>query len=174
MPAMTELGLVTARAVEEEARLVMRWRNDARTRAASFHGEEKRWPAFFYEYRGYFEGSPVAPCFGVQGGARVGFLRFRDCADPLAADGSPRRVVDISINVAPESRGLGLGTALIRAGTAFALATADAVLAEVRPGNEASARAFLAAGYARLADGSHEVDGAALPVERYLRTRRHP
>ena len=58
--------------------------------------------------------------------------------------------------------------ALLVAASEAALATCDLILAEVRPGNAASSRAFLAAGYARIDDALHDVDGALVPVERYV------
>ena len=164
-PGEPEVALVPARPVEDEGRLVMAWRNDPDTLAASFRGQPRTWPAFLDEYRGYFAGPPPGPCFGVAGGERVAFLRFRPCADP---EGRGRSTCDISINVAPVARGRGLGRALIAAATAEALRHFQVVLAEIKPGNAASRRAFLAAGYRAIAAGTHDVAGEAVPVERYL------
>lgn len=154
----------------------MTWRNDPATRAASFHTEPKTWPAFFTEYRAYFDDAPLAPVFGLRGGERLAFLRFRRCPHPSGGPrpGEPGSLVDISVNVAPAARGLGLGTAFIALATRHALVALpelSAVLAEIKPGNAASVRAFLAAGYQRIADGVHEVNGALVPVERYLFTQ---
>jgi HAD superfamily hydrolase (TIGR01509 family) len=162
----TRIELVEAIAGDQdEARLVMEWRNDPVTRAASFHQEEKRWPAFHDEYRGYFVASPLPPLFGLFEGRRVGFIRFRSCDDP---EGGAAGAVDISINVAPDMRGRGLGRALIAAASDHALARWPVVVAEIRPGNEASVRAFASAGYRRISDGLHDVDGTQVVVERYL------
>lgn len=147
----------------------MAWRNDPVTRAASFHTEPKTWPAFLAEFRGYFDDAPLVPVFGLRGRERLAFLRFRRCADPRP--GASGSIVDISVNVAPAARGLGLGTAFIALATRAALDALPAVLAEIKPGNAASVRAFLTAGYQRIADGTHDVDGALVPVERYLCTR---
>ena len=162
------LVLVPAALTDEDAGLVMRWRNDPVTRAVSFHGDEKTWPAFRGEYAGYFQGTPLAPRFGVVRGERVGFVRFRPCVDP---EGLSATAVDIGVNVAPEARGRGVGTALLVAASEVALAAAEVVLAEVRPGNNASTRAFLAAGYAPIDDGTHDVDGEPVPVLRYVLRR---
>ena len=168
----TGLTLVEARAVDDDARLVMAWRNDPVTRAASFHQAEKVWPAFREEFAGYF-GDALPPLFGVRGdGERIGFVRFRACADP---EGRGRNAVDISINVAPGARGQGTGRRLIEAATARALSSmevqVEVVLAEIRPGNAASVKAFVGAGYRRVADGAHDVDGTMVPVERYVVAR---
>jgi GNAT superfamily N-acetyltransferase len=73
--------------------------------------------------------------------------------------------------VAPEARGRGVGRALIEAATRHALVHRSIVLAEIRPGNAPSTRAFVAAGYRRIHDGMHEVDGDFVAVERYVARR---
>ncbi|MSP59277.1 MAG: GNAT family N-acetyltransferase [Myxococcales bacterium] len=162
------IRLSAARPVDEDARLVMEWRNDPVTLAASFHGAPKTWPEFGAEFAGYFPDAPLVPQFGSCDAERIAFLRYRRCADPTATHGE---VIDISINVAPMARGRGLGRAVIAAASAFALATHELVLAEIKPGNAASSRAFLAAGYSRITDGVHDVDGIPVPVERYVLRR---
>ena len=148
-----------------DARLVMEWRNDPVTLAASFHVEPKLWPAFFEEYRAYFDGAGPPPLFGVVLGERVAFLRFRPCADP---EERGRKSCDISINVAPAARGRGFGRALIVAATSHALAHHALVLAEIKPGNAASTRAFLSAGYRPITPGTHDVGGTPVAVERLI------
>lgn len=156
-----------ARRTDDDALLCMRWRNDPATLAASLHTRPKVWPAFRDEYLGYFD-APIAPQFGLAGGEPIAFLRFRRCGDPEAP---AEDAVDISINVAPEARGLGLGRVLIAEASRLALVTERLVLAEIRPGNEASVKAFLRAGYRHVGAGVHEVDGVPIAVERYVLRR---
>ena len=159
--------LLLAEPTDDDALLVMRWRNDPTTLAASFHQEPKVWPAFQAEFARYFDAS-IPPLFGADDGERLAFVRFRDVVKPALG---PRLVVDISINVAPEARGRGVGTRIIALASARALEQADAVLAEIRPGNAASVKAFLAAGYSRIENGTHEVEGVAVAVERFVLRR---
>jgi hypothetical protein len=56
------------------------------------------------------------------------------------------RRLEVSVEVEPNARAAGLGRALARAGLALA-PSGEAVFAQVSPGNAASLRAFLAAGY---------------------------
>jgi GNAT superfamily N-acetyltransferase len=80
-------------------------------------------------------------------------LRYRDDVHVFGADGGVLTIgrglagrVEVSIEVEPETRTHGLGRAL--AASALALAPpGEAVFAQVSPGNAASLRAFLAAGY---------------------------
>lgn len=150
--------------IDADARLVMTWRNDLVTLAASFHTEPKVWPAFRDEFFAYFD-APVTPQFGQLDGVEVGFVRFRASADPT---GRRLPTVDISINVKPDARGRGIGRALIAASSRLALATNDLVLAEVKHGNNSSSRAFLAAGYRQISDGVHVLARARVPVQRYV------
>ena len=59
-------------------------------------------------------------------------------------------LVEVSVEVAPERRGRGLATAALRAVLA-AQPAGELVLAAVAPGNVASLRALLRAGFAPLA-----------------------
>lgn len=92
-------------------------------------------------------------------GVRLGVVRF---------DRAPEGAV-ISVALRPEHRGRGLGTKVIAEGTAKALDSglAEVAVAYVRPSNEPSRRAFLAAGYASTAHETRE--GVAL--ERFERRR---
>ncbi len=80
-------------------------------------------------------------------------LRYRDGVEVWGVEGAVLAIgrglagrVEVAIEVEPDARGRGLGRALAR--DALALAPPDeAVFAQVSPGNVASLRAFLAAGY---------------------------
>jgi len=80
-------------------------------------------------------------------------LRYRDDVCVYAADGGVLTIgrglagrVEVSIEVEPELRARRLGRALATAALALAPA-GEPVFAQVSPGNAASLRAFLAAGY---------------------------
>lgn len=142
-------------ATEGDARLVMAWRNDPVTLAMSYHRAAKSWDDFWPEFRDSYCGGQPAPLFAVVEGVRAGFLRFRPAPHP---GGGAGRCTDISINLAPEVRGRGWGTAILKAAAGYLRAEGvKTVLAEVRRENTASARAFEAAGYRPLGPGETEV-----------------
>jgi N-acetylneuraminate synthase len=133
------------RPLESDARQVMIWRNDPITLSMFYHREPKIWDSFWPEFRDtYFLNKP-SPVFARVQGQRVAFLRFESARDPRGLSG---HCVDISINLAPEWRGRGLGTVVLRAASGF-LRTAgiDTICAEVRTDNLASVNAFTGSGY---------------------------
>ena len=162
---MNTVTLEPARPTEDDARQVMAWRNDPVTRAASFHREEKLWESFWPEYRErFFPADAPGPVFAKSGDERVGFLSFA-----RAEAASP--AVEISINLAPERRGQGLGVAALRAAEVWLRAAAvDAIYAEVRAENAASRRTFEAAGYRSLGEAEKSIDtGEQCRIVRYVR-----
>lgn len=149
MNAMTRpvVSFETCQPTEDHARLVMAWRNDPATLAASFHHEPKVWDRFWPEFRdGYFgQMDDPKPVFALADGRRVGFLRFQRTAHPQGLAG---RTVDISINIDPAARGQGVGTAVLAAALAYLrLRGVDSVVADVRCENAVSLAAFAKAGF---------------------------
>lgn len=147
----------------------MSWRNHPDTLANSFHPEPKTWPAFWDEYRAdYLDPGLPTPVWALLKGQPVAFLRFRPVDHPT---GAGRRCCDISIIVAPERQGQGLGPAALRAaaGHLAALGWQDC-LAEVFPNNQASQACFKKAGYALLDQVEHLVRDSSrrVMVWRYL------
>lgn len=136
--------------IEEHARTVMKWRNDSVTLSMSFHRRKKVWATFWPEYqKTYFPDRPALhPVFAVLGGQRFGFLKFSPVEHPC---GPPGKTVDISINIAPEWRGRGLGRKVVNASLRHLRAAGvESVHAEVLAHNEASIRTFQAAGFRSL------------------------
>jgi sialic acid synthase SpsE/RimJ/RimL family protein N-acetyltransferase len=161
--------LVVGRPVEGDARCVMDWRNDPDTLRESFHSTPKRWPDFLQEFRGEYCNDPrFPPLFGLVDGRRFGFVRLRQCPDPR---GRNRLTVEIGVNIAPADRGRGLARSLIAAGIQFAQGRgADVVLAEIKPDNQRSIKAFEGVGFSRL-DRIDKVvdDGTKCDVLRFER-----
>lgn len=138
------------RVTEDDARQIMNWRNDPVTLAMFYHRDPKSWDRFWPEYRDRYFSHPdyPAPVFALHDGHRVGFLRFEPVPHP---DGLRGRTVDVSINIAPEARGKGLGTAVLKAVLDhLSRQGIDTVYAEIRQENTASRKAFAAAGFAEL------------------------
>lgn len=173
MPEATAIGFEYVLPSEEHARLVMAWRNDPITLQWSYNHRPKEWPVFLLEFKAdYFNFIP--PLFALHEGQRVAFLRFRPVADPLAPT---RHCCDISINVAPEFRGRGLGSAILQAIKPWlAREGYDDIYAEVFKDNLASLKTFERAGYKRLADCSKLLENNAETVTicRFLADLTHP
>lgn len=123
----------------EDADDLLAWRNDPATRAASFdtapvdRGTHVAW------LRARLDRDDHRLWIAELAGAAVGIVRF----------GIDERAATISVNVAPERQGAGLGTRMIGSGCArlFAERVVDDVDAWIRPENQASVRAFRAAGF---------------------------
>jgi len=157
---------------EDAARLVMNWRNDAETLANSFNQEQKMWPEFFDEYREFYVKDPTTPCFfACADGRRVGFVRFRKVVDgQLNASGG---LVDVSINIDPQLRKKGLGTAVLIAvtnqlgGTLRTMGIYE-LLAEIKLDNVHSQKAFESAGFKFISEASHLLaSGVSVPVKQF-------
>jgi sialic acid synthase SpsE/RimJ/RimL family protein N-acetyltransferase len=143
------LSFEVCQPIVQHARQIMVWRNDPVTLSMSYHRDAKVWESFWPEYQAtYFSESPH-PVFVLYDGGRAGFIRFKNVAHPQGWYG---RTVDVSINLAPEKRGKGLGQAALRAVCTYLLREhgIDSVYAEVRQENNSSLRAFLGAGFTHL------------------------
>lgn len=136
-------------ALASDAITLWRWRNDPQTRAASFSGvtvelaEHERWLRETLGrtdrrlYVAHAEGRDVATArLDVQGAEAV-----------------------VSLTVAPEWRGRGIGTRVLRAlvAEAFGAPGLRRLVARVKPDNAASRAAFERAGFTSAAGGD---DGA--------------
>jgi RimJ/RimL family protein N-acetyltransferase len=128
----------------------MTWRNDPHTLSQSFAPQPKQWPSFWEEYKSdYFPSGVPLPVFFEVDGAPAVFLRFRPATDPRP---QPQKCCDVSINVAPGSRGKGLGPKALLSIEGHVLQGGyDAILAEVFRDNAASMACFHKAGYEPLA-----------------------
>lgn len=150
---------------EEDARLIMEWRNDPATLRASFHEQPKKWETFYPEFlREYFCFPDLPPLFAVKDGKKVAFLRFRPVVQP---EGNyERRCCDISINVDPESRQKGVGKAILK--EVQPLLSYDDILAEIKVDNYPSQKVFEEAGFKFLDEKVKILDENAIPIKRYL------
>jgi N-acetylneuraminate synthase len=130
---------------DEDALQVMEWRNDPETLRFSFHTDPKTWPEFAAEFNDYFLFPELPPLFAVEEGARVAFIRFEPVADPYHVQ---RHCCSISINVAPNWRGKGIGTALLKEIQPWVLQQGyESLYAEIKRENAASHKAFVHAGF---------------------------
>jgi N-acetylneuraminate synthase len=166
---MPEISFELCQAIEPHARQLLAWRNDPATLAASFHREPQDFQRFWQDYRDTYFRTRPHPVFVLADGRRVGFLRFRPMPHH---DGLAGAATDISIVIAPESRGRKLGhAALLVADSHLRAEGIDTVYAEIRVGNETSRRMFEAAGYEALCLAEKLVadTGERAPILRFVR-----
>jgi RimJ/RimL family protein N-acetyltransferase len=125
-----------------DAELLLAWANDPLTRAAGFHPR----PIEPEEHRAWLAerlaSSSSRLLIGLADGQPFGQIRLERAEDGVA---------EVSIAIAPEARGRGLGRQLLDTGLAAALAdrsfAVSAFVARIRPGNVASIRLFGGAGF---------------------------
>ena len=123
-----------------DVELLFRWANDPLVRSMSFSSAPIPWEGHQF----WFAAKLADP-------ACLLFLAEDESDTPVALvrfDVEGERAV-ISVSVAPEARGRGLGAHAIHLGTVEARARARVgeVLAYIKPENEASIRAFRSAGF---------------------------
>lgn len=154
---------------EQHAQRIMQWRNDLETRAVSFHSLPKTWPAFYQEFLSTYFTTPELPSlFAWEGAERVACLRFRTVSHPQIAN---RKCCEISLNVAPGKRGKGIGTHILQEIAPWVRTQGyDDILAEIKPENRASVKAFEKAGFSffKTIDKELEETGKVIPVAQYL------
>ncbi len=133
-------GVDLRRATLHDAELLHRWRNDPSVRAVSHTTDEIPWETHVRWLASSLARGDRHVLVAERRGRPLGTLRFDVSGDRAT----------VSIAVDPALHGSGLGPAILDAGDEW-LATNDARVrncrAEIRDGNGASVRAFLAAGY---------------------------
>ncbi len=125
----------------EDCECLWRWRNDPKTRQASFDSraidfaEHRNW------YRRVLDNPQQTLLIGSVAGQDIGVLRYDIGAENQA---------EVSVYLPPDLHGIGLGSPLIAAGCRWLSdeqASIKNIVAQVRPDNPASRQAFLHAGF---------------------------
>lgn len=178
-PRATEKGIMMDQKIlnfecvrlrEEDATLIMEWRNDPDTLRMSIHTQPKMWDTFYKEFiNDYFLIPSLPPLFILFRGERVAFVLFKPMEHPEKLP--HRRCVEISINVAPGFRGQGIGTASLLATKEWVQQQGfDDIYAKVKEENKASFNAFKSAGYEELESAKYRVDdtGEQIHVARFI------
>ena len=142
-PRVTDVTLRPAR--PDDCARVWTWRNDPDTRRASFDPT----PVPFETHAAWFSaslGRPDRRLYVIIVEGRDGGTARLDVAGGEA---------EVSINLAPECRGRGIGPAALErlAEAAFGELGLARLVAQVKSDNAASLAAFERAGFARVADG---------------------
>jgi UDP-2,4-diacetamido-2,4,6-trideoxy-beta-L-altropyranose hydrolase len=146
-------GVRLRRAAMVDARALYSWANDPVTQAASFRSEPIAWEHHTDWLRARLDDDATTLFIGVSSQGAVGQVRFDRSRD----------VDEISIGVAPEQRGLGVGRLLLRAALRWHARNAPGVMirARVRLENTASQRMFDEAGFRNVA-GTNDALGFVL------------
>lgn len=126
-------------ATTADADLLLAWRNDPETRAASFSTEEIPREAHLRWLAGKLEDERCALLIIEVAGAPVGQVRLEKEGDSA----------EVHIALAPAARGRSIGRQALRSAVAEApsLLGVSRITANVKADNEASLRAFEAAGF---------------------------
>lgn len=123
---------------KRDAKTAFQWRNDARTIESSEVRQPKTWDSFWLEFSEcYFDA--LCPVFVKDGADFAGFVRF---------DAAGEGTLEIVINIAPQFRGMGIGTEALGLVKAYARDNGfSRLIADIRETNRASLAAFRKAGY---------------------------
>ncbi len=137
--------LCLRKTLESDALRIWQWRNDPEVRAISFATERIDWE----DHQNWVREKLADPkCLWLVASheewGTVGHVRFDMGTDATAL---------IAITIAPELRGRGIGKALISrsAEEAFSQLPVQKIVAQIKPHNSASDRAFRQAGFQPIA-----------------------
>ncbi len=161
---LDEISFLICEKAETDARLIMKWRNDPTTLQMFYHSEPKVWPDFYTEYKQtYFTKKPL-PVFAVLHQEKIAFLKFDPSIEPHS--------IEISINLAPNSRRQGLASKILSGVESYlAEQKIKTIFAEVKTKNIASARSFEKAKYKQISKTQKRIIDTNEEVEifRYVR-----
>ena len=128
-------SIVLRKATFDDFADILRWRNDPMTIKMSF--DSRMIP--IKEHVDWFKKALNDPkrifLIGYQGDKKIGVVRYVQEVDG---------VHEVSINMAPEWRGKGLGVVFLKDSLSF---VKGKIIAKIKPENEASIKAFQKAGY---------------------------
>lgn len=135
------MSMVRARkARSEDSESIFHWRNDAQTRAMSHTTDPISWVDHSHWFAASLQSDNRLLVMCEENEAPVAVVRFDISSDRAL----------ISINLAPSMRGKGLAAPCLTSAIAFLASEVSGVAvidAEIKPENEASKRAFEAAGF---------------------------
>lgn len=149
---------------KEHAKELYRWRMDPTTCAMSFHKLTLDEEAFWDYFQKYFSLKDLGPLFALVDGKRVAFVGFSPFVNPDFPD---RRAAEISIVVAPDERGKGVGSQLLSLCAQFALQQGyDDLFAHIKTQNEPSLQLFAHAGFEFIHEFMYE---ESIPAKRFCK-----
>lgn len=132
---------ITMRPAEtKDCRLLWKWRNDPETRRNSFNTDYIPYKTHKEWFEKSLKSRDRVILIAMRNNTEIGEIRFDVKKDKSA---------EIDVCVAPEHRGKGFGSGIIKEGTMYALNNLNThrVLARIKKGNERSVKAFSNAGF---------------------------
>lgn len=154
---------------ESDLQLIMQWRHDPISREMSYHREPLPWEKFTRRFMKTFYTLPeLPPLFALLHKTRVAFVGFEPIAHPLR---TKEKACLLSLIVAPSERGKGVATAVLKAAVSLVSRQGfSALVAEIKPKNIPSKKAFMAAGFTFETLFNKEIEdlGITETVERYV------
>lgn len=130
---------------KEHAAVLMPWRLDPKTVSMSFRQKRMNENEFWDYFQDYFVLKDLPSFFAVIDGRRVAFIGFAPYIHP---DYPHRRSCEISIVVAPEERGKGIGKEFLILASGFAKQQGyEDIYAKIKPSNTSSIHIFEEAGF---------------------------
>ena len=137
------MSMYLRKATMDDAGIILDWRNDPQTRAASFSGDEISYESHVKWLRGKLASKDCAIFILVDGQERIGQIRV-DKID---------RIGEISYMIAPEKRNRGYGRKILGLAEQMAGDDIKVLAGLVMNHNEASMRCFRANNYSELIGG---------------------
>ena len=133
------LHIIPAEKTDEDAKLIMKWRNNPITRKNSLKSTLKLWETFKVEYyNNYFKNTPL---FAILNNKKIAFISFLKMNDST---------YKIGINISPEYRGKGLSTNIIKESICYIKIqnpNIKKILAEIKNFNIPSIKTFTKVGF---------------------------
>jgi len=127
----------------DDAKKILAWRNDVGSRENSFHSDVIDWDTHVAWLKRKLDSKDCILYMVSDGAEDVGHIRL-DIADEIG---------EISYMVAPEKRGKGYGSELLKLINRTPLLGVKALVGMVQKKNAASGKCFLAAGFTCFAGG---------------------
>lgn len=141
---------------DEDAKLILEWRNNEISRKNSFNSELKTWESFREEfYNNYFKNISLFATYNDKKIATVYFIYSENLST----------TVKIGINIDPNYRGKGLGSRIITEGIEYVknnYKDIKNIIAEIKSTNIASIKSFIRTGF--IFENNINVNGELINV----------
>jgi len=133
---------------DENAKLIMEWRNDEHTRMMSYNSDVKVWDNFSEVFEDKYFDNYVPPLFACYDNEKIAFI---GCVGNNAVDSeTDEQTCKIGINMSPKFRGRRLGQIIVTKSIDYInsnFPTTKRIVAEMKPENTPSVRLFQSCGF---------------------------